>query len=83
MSFNRLSLFLRLPLAVLISSQLVYLSGNFSLDAYFVSYVEKVFVFDERDDKKFFDADLPLANSKIALYQPAKIIIDRPNPVTR
>ncbi len=71
MSFSRLSIFLRLPLAVLICGQLVYLSGGFSLDDYFVSSAEAVVAFDERDDKKFFAAGLPVTPFKDALIQQA------------
>lgn len=71
MSLGRLSLFLRLPLAVLICSQLVYLSGNFSLDDYFVISAEEVVAFDERNDNKFFNAGLPVVPFKDALIQQA------------
>jgi len=69
MSLLRLSLFLRLPLAVLICGQLVFLGGSFSSGDYFVLSAEEVVVLDERDDKKFFDAGLPGTTFKDALIQ--------------
>ena len=67
MSFSRLSLFLRLPMAALICGQLVFLGADFSLDDYFISSVEEVVVFDERDEDKFFDAGLTASTFKVAL----------------
>lgn len=67
MNFSRLSLFLRLPLAVLICSQLVFLSGNVSLDEYFVASAEEVVSFDEREENASSDVVLPVAAQGNAL----------------
>jgi len=60
MGFRRLTLLLRLPLAVLLCSLLVCLGGNFPPDDY-LAVTEKVAdTFDERDDKKSFGVGLPV-----------------------
>jgi len=73
MSFRRLSLLLRLPLAVLIFSQLVYLGGDFPPDDYLTSPYEVVVAFDELEDNKSFDKSfdvaLPVVINKDALIQ--------------
>ncbi len=61
MSFSRLSLLLRLPLAVLICGQLVYLGGDLSSDDHWVSSEAAAVVFDERDDRESSDTGLPVA----------------------
>lgn len=69
MNFSRLSRYLCLPLAVLLFSQTVHVSGNFSSGKYMTSPVVVVVAFDERDDDKPFDIDLPAVVSKGALIQ--------------
>jgi hypothetical protein len=69
MDFSRLYLLLRLPLAVLICSQLVSLGGDFPPDDYLISPDEVAYTFDERDDNKPFDVGLPVVNFKDALIQ--------------
>ncbi len=59
MSFSRLSVLLRLPLAALICGQLVYLGSDLSSDELWVSSAEVVVVFDERDDSESSDTGLP------------------------
>ena len=69
MGFRRLSLMLRLPLAVLICSLLVCVGGNFPPDDYLAA-IEKVEVpFDERDDKESFDRGLSVVIFQDALIQ--------------
>ncbi len=58
MRFSRLSLVLRLPLAALLCSQLVFFSGDVPRGDYYASSAEEVVAFDERDDSKSFDAGL-------------------------
>ena len=58
MSFRRLSLLFRLPLAVLFCSQLVFLGGDFPPDDYLASPEEVAVSFDELDDNKSFDVGL-------------------------
>lgn len=69
MSFGRLSLLLRLSLAVLICGQLVFLGGNFSPENYLASPGEAEVFFDERDDDKSFDVGLPVITFEDALTQ--------------
>ena len=70
MDFSRLFLLLRLPLAVLICSQLVFLGGNVSPEDYLVSPGEVEVLLDERDDKKSFDVGLPVFIFEDALIRP-------------
>jgi len=60
---------LRLPLAVLIFSQLVYLGGNPSSDGYLISSEEVAVSFSERDDSKSSYLGLPGGTFKDALIQ--------------
>lgn len=69
MSFGRLSLLLRLSLAVLICGQLVFLGGNFSPENYLAFPGEAEVFFDERDDDKSFDVGLPVITFEDALTQ--------------
>ena len=69
MGFNRLYLLLRMPLAVLICIQLVFLGGDFPPDDYLTSPDEVADIFDEREDNKSFDAGLPAVIFKDALIQ--------------
>ena len=55
MSFRRLSLMLRVPLAVLLCGQLVFLGGDFPPDDYLTSPNEVAVTFDELEDNKSFD----------------------------
>jgi hypothetical protein len=59
MSFSRLSVLLRLPLAVLICSQLVYLGSDLSSDDHWVSSGEVMVVFEEREVSESSDTGLP------------------------
>ncbi len=69
MSFSRLSVLLRLPLAVLICSQLVYLGSDLSSDDHWVASEEVVVAFDERDDNESSDTGFPVVTFKDALIQ--------------
>ncbi len=69
MSLRRFSLFLRLPLAVLICSQLVYLSGNSPPDEFLASPEEVSVTLDELGDDKSFDVGLPIVIFETTLNQ--------------
>lgn len=69
MGFGRLYLLLRLPLVVLICSQLVFFGGDFPPDDYLTSPDEVADIFDERDDNKPFGVGLPDVIFKDALIQ--------------
>jgi len=75
MRLSRLSLVIRLPLAVLLCSQLVYFSGDVPRGDYYASSVVEVVAFDERDDGKSFDAGLPVALFEQALIQPFELYL--------
>ncbi len=70
MNFSRLSVLLRLPLAALICSQLVFLGADLSSDDHWVSSEEVVVVSDERDDSESSGTGLPVATLKVLLIQP-------------
>ena len=69
MSFSRLFLLLRLPLAVLLCGLLVCLGGTFPPDDYLASPGEVELILDERDDNKPFDGGLPVVIFEDALNQ--------------
>jgi len=75
MRFGRLSLMLRLPLAVLLCSQLVFLGGDIPRGDYYASSAEEVVSFDERDDGKSFDAGLSAATFEQDLIQASGLVL--------
>ena len=82
MDFSRLFVLLRLPLAVLICSQLVFLGGNVSPEDYLVSPGEVEVLLDERDDKKSFDVGLPVDIYEDALIRPFEWVSLNPGHVS-
>lgn len=75
MNFSRFSLVLRLPLALFLCSQLVFLSGDGPLGDYFASSAGEVVAFDEREDANPFDAGLSVAKFEDALIQPSDVVL--------
>jgi len=74
MHFSRLSLVLRLPLAILLCSQLVYLRDSVPLGDYFASFAEEVIAFDNGEDRKSFGAGLPVVISKDSFTQHSDLV---------
>ncbi|MDA1024083.1 MAG: hypothetical protein O2817_12195 [Proteobacteria bacterium] len=75
MRLSRLSLVLRLPLAALLCSQLVFFSGDVPRGDYYASSAEEVVAFDERDDGKSSNAGLPAATFEQALIQASDLVL--------